>query len=205
MFFGAHHGKGRADGVVGRMKGAAKRAVKACRAVIRNAWEFAQFCKEVFKQNKFDSLMNQPFNQEIFYVTDIEKDEEIKAVTASNTESFYSIRSTGNLLIIEAREVSYCCDSCMENGGKECPNQAYASLWQAINLKTGKTLLSDDFVHTHWTPEGQATPISKICDVSDGSDEIHVFNAEYDTDGINPEERSTNIDWNQNLMEMESW
>ena len=29
MFFGAHHGKGPADGVVGRMKSAVKRAVKA--------------------------------------------------------------------------------------------------------------------------------------------------------------------------------
>ena len=73
--------------------------------------------------------MNQHFIQEIFYVTDIERDEEIQAVTANNTRSFYSICSTGNFHIIEAREVSCCCKSCMENGGKECPNQAYASPW----------------------------------------------------------------------------
>ena len=54
MFFGACHGKGPADGVVGRMKSAAKRDVKAQRAVIRNAFEFAQFCKQEFKHNKYD-------------------------------------------------------------------------------------------------------------------------------------------------------
>ena len=37
MFFGARHGKGPADGVVGRIKSAAKRAVKAHRVVIWNA------------------------------------------------------------------------------------------------------------------------------------------------------------------------
>ena len=129
MFFGECHGKGPADGVVGRMKSAAKRAVKVQRAVIRNAWEFAQFCKEEFKHNKFDPLLNQHFIQEIFYVTDIERDKEIQAATANNIRSFYSICSTGNFLIIEAREVFCCCESCMENGGRECPNQAYASPW----------------------------------------------------------------------------
>ena len=37
MFFGARHGKGPADGVVGRNKSAAKRAVKARQVVIKNA------------------------------------------------------------------------------------------------------------------------------------------------------------------------
>ena len=68
--------------------------------------------------NNYDPLMNQHFIQEIFYVTNIERDEEIQAVTANNTRSFYSICSTGNFLIIEAREVSCCCKSCMENGEK---------------------------------------------------------------------------------------
>ena len=149
--------------------------------------------------------MNQHFIQEMFYVTNIERDEEIQAVTANNTRSFYSICSTGNFLIIEAREVSCCCESCMENGGKECPNQAVASPWQAINLKTGKTLLSDDFVNIHWIPEGQTTPISNVSNISDRSEEVPVFNIEDDANEIKTEERNTKIDWNETLTEMQRY
>ena len=91
----------------------------------------------------------------------------------------------------------------MENGGKECPNQAYASPWLAINLKTGKTLLSDDFVNIYWIPEGQTTPISNVSNVSDRSHEVPVFNIEDDASEINAEERNTKIDWNEKLTEMQ--
>ena len=70
-------------------------------------------------------------------------------------------------------------------------------------MKTGKTLLSDDFVNKHWIPEGQTTPISNISNVSDRSEEVPVFNIEDDTDEINAEERNTKIDWNEKLTEMQ--
>ena len=46
-----------------------------------------------------------------------------------NTCTFYSIRSTGQFCVIEAREVSCCCESCVEHNGENCLNQAYASKW----------------------------------------------------------------------------
>ena len=110
--------------------------------------------------------------------------------------------STGDFLIIEAQEVSCFCESCIENGGRECPNQAYASPWWAINLKTGKTLVSDDYVNTHWITEGEAPPISNISNVSDRI--APAFTVEDNTDEINPAEIHTKIDWNQKLTEMES-
>ena len=139
MFFGACHGKGPADGVVGRIKGAAKRNVRCKKVIIKNAQDFAKYCMEKFSDNsyKVDSQVKQYFIQEFFYVTDIPREEEIVAVTAPHTRSFHSIQSTGKFCIIEAREVS-CCDSCMFGDGSECPNQAYSSQWKAINLRTGR-------------------------------------------------------------------
>ena len=69
-------------------------------------------------------------------------------------------------------------------------------------MKTGKTLLSDDFVNIYWIQEGQTTPISNISNISDRSQEVPVFNIEDDANEINAEERNTEIDWNEKLTEM---
>ena len=100
MFFGARHGKGPADGVVGWIKSAAKRAVKSRKVVIRNAREFDNFCKVQFKHTAYDlSKSNQNFIQEFFFVEDIPRDDsEVVAVTTEHTCSYYSISSTGQYL-----------------------------------------------------------------------------------------------------------
>ena len=73
MFFGAHHGKRPADGVVGRIKGAAKRDVRGRKVIIKNAEDFAKYCMEKFADNMYkeDSQVKQYFIQEFFFVTDI--------------------------------------------------------------------------------------------------------------------------------------
>ena len=151
IFFGARHGKGPADGVVGQIKSAAKRAVKSRRIVIRNAQEFFYFCKAQFKHTACDpSKSDQNFIQE-FFIDEISTDDsEVVAVTTEDTHSYYSICSTGQFCVVEFREVSFCCDSCLFRNGKECPNQAYASKWKAINLHTGKAVVAETFKHLHW-------------------------------------------------------
>ena len=134
-------GRGPANGVVGRIKSAAKRAVNVCRVVIQNAWQFADFCKSQFKNNAYDPQKGevQHFLQEYFFVEEIPRDESlVVAVITPNTHSFYNICSPGQFCIIEAREVSCTCESCVECNGEECLNQAYASKWKAISLYTGK-------------------------------------------------------------------
>ena len=103
MFFGARHGKGPADGVVGRIKGAAKKAVKSHQVIIQNAMDFWKFCTDKYSYKNYDkdSAKPQYFIEKLFFVTDIEREEEIVAVTAPNIRSFYSIRSTGKFCIIE--------------------------------------------------------------------------------------------------------
>ena len=155
MFFGARHGKGPADGAVGHIKSAAKRAVTGRRVIIQNAREFAQFCKSQFHHNSYDEERKEPqyFIQEFFYIEEITRDESVVvAVMTECTHSFFSICSTGRLCVNEVREVSCCCESCLFSNGEECPNQAYASKWKAINLHTWKALLEDNFQNLHWDP-----------------------------------------------------
>ena len=130
MYFGARHGKGPADGAVSHIKLAAKRAVKARQVVIKNAKDFADFCKSKFAHKTYDEKLQQHFIQEFFLIEVIERDDsEIVAVTSANTHSLYSVCSTGEICIVEVCEVSCCCQSCLYNDGTECPNKAYASQW----------------------------------------------------------------------------
>ena len=143
MIFDARHGKGPADGAVGHIKSAAKRAVTGRRVIIWNAREFSQFCKSQFHHNSYDEKRKQPqyFIQEFFYIEEISRDESVVvAVMTEHTHSFFSIRSMGRFSVFEVWEVSCCCESCLFRDGEDCPNQAYASKWKAINLHTGKTL-----------------------------------------------------------------
>ena len=68
MYFGARHGKGPADGAVDCIKLAAKRAVKARQVVIKNAKDFADFCKSKFAHNTYDEQLQQHFIQEFFLI-----------------------------------------------------------------------------------------------------------------------------------------
>ena len=107
LFFGACHWKGPADGVVGRIKAAARRAVKSKKAIIGNAEEFTNFCKEKFEKNAFKPEGEKHFVHEFFYVANIYRHDKIEAVTTAHTRSFFSICSTGNFCVIEAREELY--------------------------------------------------------------------------------------------------
>ena len=100
MFFGARHGKGPADGVVGRIKSAAKRAVKSRKVVIRNAREFYNFCKVQFKHTAYDpSKSDQNFTQEFFFVEDIPRDDsEVIAVTTHILITAFTVLANSVLL-----------------------------------------------------------------------------------------------------------
>ena len=66
---------------MGRIKAAARKAVKSRKAIIGNAEEFTNFCKEHFEKNAFKPEREQHFIQEFFYVTNIDRHEKIEAVT----------------------------------------------------------------------------------------------------------------------------
>ena len=161
MYFGARHGKGPADGAVGRVKAAAARAVKSRQFLIRSAREFYNFCKEKLNKNTSGT-----FVQSFFYIEDIKRHEPIVAVMTKTSSTWHSLRSCGIPLVVEAREIGCVCDSCILSDGAACPNQAYCSPWKAINLETGKPLLDDKFKNLHW-------PLPLPNDTNDRFDRLH--------------------------------
>ena len=159
LFFGVHHGKVPVDGVVGRIKAAARRAMKSRKAIAGNAEEFTNFCKEKFERNAFKPEGEQHFIQEFFCVTNIDRCKKIEAVTTAHTRSFFSLHSISNFCVIEARKVSCVSESCMFGYGQECPNQAYVSSWKAFNLP----ILAEAFHNTHWiTPESNTPEVTAL-------------------------------------------
>ena len=136
MYFGAHHGKGPADGAVGQInKNAATRAVNIHQAVIHNAREFFEFCQKKFEHNCYSPERNQEFIQEFFFFEEIaQNEEEVVAVTSQKTWSFYSLRSTGEFCIIEVREVSCCCESCLYGDSTECPNKPMSQIGKPLTF-----------------------------------------------------------------------
>lgn len=150
-YFGSRHGKGPADGAVGRAKQLATRAKKSRRVIIRNAFDFythldAESRKHASKRQETDRV----FKQKFFWVPNIERNNDIVAVTTKKTRKFYSIRSTGCRMVIEARNVACLCPSCLTNDGSDCPNKEYAQEWKAYDLRTGKPVMDDKFENLHW-------------------------------------------------------
>ena len=144
MCFGARHGKGRADGAVGRVKAAATRAVKARQVIICSAQEFYNFCEAKLNKNSTGTFM-----QKFFYIDGIDRNQPIEAVTTKTSSTWHSVRSCGVPYVIESREIGYVCESCILSDGSACPNQAYCLPWRAVNLRTGKALLDESFKNMH--------------------------------------------------------
>ena len=148
MFCSARHGKGPADGAVGRVKHAAWRAIKSRQVIIKKAEDFYQFCFSKFGNNE-----DGHFIQKFFYVPLMTIDRNFDEITAGMTkgsDSWYSVRSTGTELVLEVQQVGCCCDSCLLSDGSTCPNQAYSSQWIVYNLVTGKPLMDTSFKNKHW-------------------------------------------------------
>ena len=169
--------------------------MKSRRVVIRNAQEFFYFCKVQFKHTSCDpSKSGQNFIQEFFFIDEISRDDsEVVAVTTEHTHSYYSIRSTGQFCVIEFREVSCCCDSCLFRNGKECPNQAYVSKWKAINLHTGKAVVAETFKNLHWDLISISDPDESNAESNTASDpEPQMYN--YSENDNNADRESSDTD-----------
>ena len=89
-----------------------------------------------------------------------------------------------------------CCDSCMFGDGSECPNQAYSSQWKAINLRTGKALVQEDFTNYHWNYNGEVPNKCDEQEVSNAESNME-SNAVEEHDDDLPDSTDQTIDWDE--------
>ena len=88
--------------------------------------------------------------QKFFYVDNINRNQPIEAVTTTGSKTWHSVRSCGVPYVVESHEIGCVCESCVLSDGSACPNQAYCHPWKAVNLRTGKPLLDENFKNIHW-------------------------------------------------------
>ena len=97
MHFRAQHGKGLADGAVGRVEAAATRAVKTRQVIIQSAQEFYDFCVDKLNKNSSGT-----FAQKFFYIDNIDRNQPIEAVTMKSSSTWHSVRSCGVPYVMES-------------------------------------------------------------------------------------------------------
>ena len=152
-YFGANHGKGPSDAATGRVKKDLNQARKSRQYELRTAHEVYIFLKENFAKRMQNQIEKNPnkcvhFKQKAFYVTDIDRSDDIVAVTTKTSKQFSSIRNTGHDYIIEARNVACCCPNCIFGDVTVCPNKHYSGSWVQYDLRTGKKVKHP--VDSHW-------------------------------------------------------
>ena len=165
-YFGSNHGKGLSDSATGRVKSAIVRARNARVSELKNAHEVFEFLQQKFQQWE-DRCIRQSggkcihFFQKAIFVTDIDRTEEISAVTTTGSSNFSTVRSTGVPFVVEARNVACLCPHCLFGDTCACPNKHYSGTWTRYDLCTGKKVTDPEFCNKHWCA-------SKDC--TDGSD-----------------------------------
>ena len=154
-YFGANHGKGPSDAATGRVKQALTKGRKSRKVELRTPIEVHRFLEEKFKEWEEERVKKCEkkqkcchFFQKTFYVSNIDRSDEISAVTTNTSSKFSSIRSTGTPLIVEARNVACLCPHCSFFDSSGCPNKTYCGEWQQFDLTTGKKIT--ETVTSHW-------------------------------------------------------
>ena len=84
----------------------------------------------------------------------------------------------------------------MFGDGSECPNQAYSSQWKAINLRTGKALVQEDFTNYHWNYNGEVPNKCDEQEVSNAESNVE-SNAVEEHDDDLPDSTDQTIDWDE--------
>ena len=154
-YFGSNHGKGPSDSATGRVKSAIIRAQNARVSKLKNAQEVFEFLQQKFQQWE-ERCIRQcdgkciDFFQKALFITDIDRTEEISAVTTTGSSNFSTVQSTGIPFIIEARNVACLCPNCLFGDTCACPNKHYSGTWTRYDLYTGKKVTDPEFCNKHW-------------------------------------------------------
>ena len=166
-YFGSNHGKGPTDSATGRVKSAIIRAQNARVSELKNAQEVFEFLQQKFQQWEERRIRQSDgkcihFFQKAFFVTDIDRTEEISAVTTTGSSNFSTVRSTGIPFIVEARNIACLCPNCLFGDTCACPNKHYSGTWTRYNLHTGKKVTDPEFCNKHWCANEACTEGSDV-------------------------------------------
>lgn len=140
-YFGASHGKGEADGAIGRLSMTIDAVVRSGTAKLDNTKELVDFCKDHLTLGGHTETMCCHYHRHYFELSDIERDEDADIKGIKGTLGFHSVRNTSIPGVIEVRESSCFCEPCFLGHPGECRNSRlvnkfkWASLYKPASAK----------------------------------------------------------------------
>lgn len=138
-FFGAHHGKGPADGAVAVVKSSITRAIKARNVVLRTSREMFDYCEKELTVN------TATYKRTFIFIEPFERPELPSCQTLDGTHKVHSVR---NLPSLHFRSLSCFCSFCIgcnedKSNLTKCENEQYLQSWKTVEewkdwMKKGK-------------------------------------------------------------------
>ena len=148
-YFGASHGKGEADGSIGRLSMTIDAVVRSGTFELGNCKELAAYCRQYLTLGDHKRGMCCHYHKYYYELSNIVRVEDDDICTIKGTLGFHSVRNTGIPGHIEVRESSCFCEQCFLGSPGECRNKRlvksfrWASLYKVNSAKArkiGKTL-----------------------------------------------------------------
>ena len=132
LYFGSRHGKGPADGAIGRVKRAVSDAVRSRRAIVANSMDFFTFCSKNLETTESDKL-----HQMHFYYLEkgaIDRSQKSTGKTVPGTRLLHQV-STVEVGKIKVRNIGCTCRKCLGLSTEvSCPNADWIGPWKEVNL-----------------------------------------------------------------------
>ena len=135
-FFEISHGKSVCDGLGATVKNVCYRAVVSGKKVISDASDVFNFCEEKLKRENTEGAEVTISRHDFISLTDVERNRnESEVQTLKGTRKLHAVRSTGTNYLLDTRNLSCYCDSCINNQG-DCENREFVCQWERKSLRT---------------------------------------------------------------------
>ena len=138
-YFGASHGKGEADGAIGRLSMTIDSVVRSGTFEIGNCKDLIDYCCRHLTVGDHDRGMCCHYHRYYYEVSNIERNGDPDVRTVRGTRSFHSVRNTKIPGLIEVRASSCFCEPCFLNVPGECKNKRLVKPFEWVCLYKAKS------------------------------------------------------------------
>lgn len=155
-YFGACHGKGEADGSIGRLSMTIDAVVRSGTYELGNYAELTTYCKNHLTIGNDSKGMCCHYERHYYGVTNINRDGSNDAHTVDGTRLFHSVRNTGSQGIIEVRASSCFCEVCFLGERGKCKNERLVLPFEWASINKGEGLPNTrEMKNTSWGGSSQ--------------------------------------------------
>ena len=170
-YFGASHGKGEADGAIGRLSMTIDAVVRSGQAKLDSCKKLVDYCQNHLTLGGHTQGMCCHYHRHYFEVSDIERVEDADIRGIRGTQKFHCVRNTGIPGVIEVRASSCFCEPCFLGHPGECRNSRlvkpflWASLYKSASAKGDISKSITILDNTYWggTSKKYIPPVNRRC------------------------------------------